>query len=350
MKTWKKTLALSLSTLMLMGAMAACGAPTTPSPDAAATPAADPAATPATDPATEPATDYPGGKQITLIIQANPGGLSDTNARAIAQLVQESLGVPVVCTNKPGASGAVAMSFLQASKADGFTIGYVPVELTMVQSMGYATDIYPDAFDLLSGCNIQPAAITVRADSGWETIEDVVNYAKENPGELKVGTSGTGSIWHIAGDAFAQAAGIDANMVPFDGASPAVAALLGKHVDLVPVSESEVASGIASGELKMLAVCSAERSAFNPDVPTLQELGFDVDVTAWGGFAVPKGTPSEVLEILYKAFGDAVASDSFKELAASKQYSPMLKDHTEFATFANEQYEFYKTYFAAQAG
>ena len=94
---------------------------------------------------------------------------------------------------------------------------------------------------------------------------------------LQVGTSGTGSVWHIAADAFAKAAGIEINMVPFDGAATAVTNLMGGHVQMVPVSESEVASGVASGELKILAVCSSERSEFNPDVPTLQEIGLDVE-------------------------------------------------------------------------
>lgn len=340
MKNWKKALSLTLGSALLMGALAACssGAP------AASTPAPAPETAPAET--TAPVT-YP-EKQISMIIQASPGGLSDTNARAIAQLVQDDLGVPVVCTNKPGAAGAVAMSFVQASKPDGYTIGYVPVELSMVQGLGYATDIYPDAFDLIYGCNIQPAAITVRTDSGWDTIEDLVNWCKEHPGELKVGTSGTGGLWEIAGETFAKAAGIEVNMVPFDGAAPAVTAIMGSHVQMVPVSESEVASGVASGELKILALCSADRSEFNPDVPTLKELGYDVDVTAWGGFAVPKGTPDDVKEVLYAAFEKAVNSESFKELAATKQYSPMLKDHTEFAEFANEQYAFYQDYFAAR--
>ncbi|MCR2024734.1 tripartite tricarboxylate transporter substrate binding protein [Anaerotruncus colihominis] len=310
-------------------------------------PAADASAAgsaPAADNAAGTATSYP-TKQISMIIQASPGGLSDTNARAIAQLVQEDLGVPVVCTNKPGASGAVAMSFLQASKPDGYTIGYVPVELSMVQALGYATDVYPDAFDLISGCNVQPAAITVRADSGWNSIEDLVNYAKGNPGQLRVGNSGTGSIWQVAGDSFANAAGIEVNQVPFDGAAPAVAGLLGKHIDMVSVSEFEVSSGVASGELKILAVCSEERSKFNPDVPTLKELGYDVNVSAWGGFALPKDTPDDVKDILYASFEKAVGSDSYADLCAKNQYSPMPLKHDEFAAFANEQYEFYKSYF-----
>ena len=115
------------------------------------------------------------------------------------------------------------------------------------------------------------------------------------------------------------------------------------------VSGSEVASGVASGKLKILAVCSSDRSEFNPDVPTLQELGYDVDVTAWGGFGVAKGTPDDVKEVLYAAFEKAVNSEEFKELASQGQYSPLIMDHEEFAEFAQSQYEFYTEYFTDTA-
>lgn len=336
MKNWKRLFATALSATMVAGLLTACGGDTA-SGSASAGSASGSAAQ---------GSDFPAGKSINMIIHASAGGLSDTNARFISQMVQEELGVPVVAQNKVGGSGVVAMTYVKNSAPDGYTIGYLPCELAMVKAQGLTEEIEPSAFDMIYGCNIQPAAITVRADSEWDTIEDLVNWCKEHPGELQVGTSGTGSVWHIAGDAFAQAADIDVNMVPFDGAATAVTNLMGGHVQMVPVSESEVASGVASGELKILAVCSSERSEFNPDVPTLQELGYDVDVTAWGGFGVPKDTPDEVKEVLYAAFEKAVNSEEFKELAASKQYSHMVKDHEEFAAFAQEQYEFYTDYFA----
>lgn len=335
MKNWKKMLAVAVSAALMTGLLASCAKDKPQEPGSASTGSQSAGQTAA----------YPGNKSINMIIHASAGGLSDTNARFISQMVQEELGVPVVAQNKVGGSGVVAMTYVKESAPDGYTIGYLPCELAMVKAQGLTDAIEPSAFDMLYGCNIQPAAITVRADSGWNTIEDLVNWCKEHPGELQIGTSGTGSVWHIAADAFAQAAGIDVNMVPFDGASTAVTNLMGGHVQAVPVSESEVSSGVASGELKILAVCSSERSAFNPDVPTLKELGYDVDVTAWGGFGVPKDTPDEVKEVLYAAFEKAVNSEEFKEMAAAKQYSPMVKDHEQFAEFAQNQYEFYTEYF-----
>ena len=119
------------------------------------------------------------------------------------------LGVPFPATNMTGGSGVVAMTYVKESTPDGYTVGYLPCELAMVKAQGLTEIIEPSAFDMIYACNIQPAAITVSADSEWDSIEDLVAWCKEHPGELQVGTSGTGSVWHIAADAFAKAAGIN---------------------------------------------------------------------------------------------------------------------------------------------
>lgn len=289
-------------------------------------------------------TNYP-TKPINLIIQAAPGGLSDLTARTVGSVVSEILGVPVLFTNRPGAAGAVAMTYVKESRPDGYTIGYVPVELAMVEALGYAQDLNPHSFDLICASNIAPATITVRADSGWETLDDLIEWCKANPGKLRVGNSGTGSIWYVAGASFAKAAGIEVNHVPFDGAAPAVAALLGKHIDMVPVSEMEVRSGVESGELRILAVFSSERSQYNPDVPTMKELGYDITVAAWGGFAAPKGIPAEIMAVLEDAFRQGVQSQLFDEVTKANGYSAFYLDREEFTEFAVQQYEFYKELF-----
>jgi tripartite-type tricarboxylate transporter receptor subunit TctC len=290
------------------------------------------------------AQNYP-TKQINLIIQAAPGGLSDLTARTVGSVASEILGVPIVFTNRPGAAGAVAMSYVKESRPDGYTIGYVPVELAMVEALGYAQDLNPSSFDLICASNIAAATITVRADSGWETLEDLVEWCKANPGKLRVGNSGTGSVWYVAGASWAKAAGIEVNHVPFDGAAPAVAAIMGKHIDMVPVSEMEVRSGVESGELRILAVLSDERSQYNPDVPTLKELGYDITVAAWGGFAAPKGVPAEILAVLEDAFGQGVQSERFAEVTKANGYSAFYLNSEDFTNFATQQYEFYTELF-----
>lgn len=279
-------------------------------------------------------------REILLIIQAAPGGVSDTVGRAMAAAAQEILGVPITATNITGAAGAIAMGKLKESKPDGYTIGYVPVELSMVKALGYA-DISPDDFDLIMRSNIVPAALTVRSDAPYKTFEEFVAYAKEHPGEILVGTSGTGSIWHIAGIALEEATGVTFTFVPFDGAAPSVAALLGGHINAVTCSPSEVLSGVQSGDLRILAVLSDTRSQLFPDVPTAKELGCDVNVMAWGGFALPKGTPKEVYNIIADAFAKAFQSETFKKVMEERGIQMAYLDGPSFAEFAKEQFEMY---------
>ena len=284
--------------------------------------------------------EYP-EDQITMIIQAAPGGLSDTVARTVAQELQNDLGVPVVSVNKTGAAGAVAMSFLQRSNPDGYTIGYVPVELSMVKALGFANDVEPDAYTLLGRSNISPATITVRADAPWDTVEEFLEYSKENPGKVKVGNSGTGSIWHIAAASVEEATGAKFNHVPFDGAAPAIAALMGSHVDAVTVSVSEVKSGVDSGELKVLGVLDEEKSPFFPDVPTLAEKGYDITVAAWGGFAAPKNLPKEVEDVLIPAIEKAIQSEALKKIAEERAFTVAYQNGEDFYKFAKDQFDFY---------
>lgn len=282
---------------------------------------------------------YP-DKPITFIIQAAPGGASDMTSRTITSIAQEILKVPITCTNITGASGAIAMKKLQTSKPDGYTMGYVPVELSMVKALGYA-DFGPQDFDLLMRIMVIPAAVTVRANSQWKTIQEFIEYVKAHPGTVTVGNSGPGSIWHIAALSFEKATGTKLIHVPFDGAAPAVAALMGGHITAVTVSPTEVKSGVESGQLRILAVMSDERSPLFPDVPTLKELGYDVSVAAWGGLALPKGVDPEVYKILADAFKKAYESETFQKFLSDRGMTPAYLDGEKFKEFAISQYNMF---------
>ena len=167
----------------------------------------------------------------------------------------------------------------------------------MLKALGF-TDLSTDDFRFIGRAMTIPAAVTVRADAPWDTFEDFVNYAKEHPGEIQVGNSGTGSIWHIAAASIEKECGVQFTHVPFDGAAPAVAALLGGNIQAVTVSPSEVKNNVDSGDFKVLCVLGESRSSVVPDVPTAQELGIDITIQGWGGFAVPKDTPQAVIDIL----------------------------------------------------
>lgn len=263
--------------------------------------------------------DFPGKKQISLIVPYAAGGASDTTARIYASELEKALDGTVVVSNVTGASGAVGLEKVRNSKADGYTIAYMPVESTMLRALGF-TDLSTDDFKFIGRAMTIPAAVTVRADAPWDTFEDFVNYAKDHPEEVRVGNSGTGSIWHIAAASIEDKCDVKFNHVPFEGAAPAVAALLGNNIEAVTVSPSEVKASVDSGDLKILCILGEGHSSVAPEVPTAQELGIDITIQGWGGFAVPKDTPQEIIDILVAASETAINSDAVKNLLTEKGY------------------------------
>ncbi|WP_324716552.1 tripartite tricarboxylate transporter substrate binding protein [Carboxydochorda subterranea] len=284
-------------------------------------------------------------RDITMVVQAAPGGASDYVARTMAQYAAPILGVRINVINRTGGAGAVGMGFLANSRPDGYTVGYVPVELSMLKHLGYA-DIYPGRFDLILRANVLPAALTVRADSPYRSVEDFIRAAKARPGALSVGNAGPGSIWHLAAAALEDAAGVQLKHLPFDGAAPAVAALLGGNLDAVTVSPSEVLPHVQAGRLRILAVMSESRSQVVPDVPTFRELGYDLVIMAWGGFALPKGVPRPVLETLHAAFKQAYDNPGFQKAFLDRGIEPGYMDPAAFTAFANRQYELFGRLFS----
>lgn len=282
---------------------------------------------------------YP-DEQISLIVPFATGGASDMVSRAVAMEMEKELGVPVVIINKTGGTGAIGVYDVMASNPDGYRIGYVPVELAMFDSLEIA-DIPPDEFEHLSRIMTIPAAITVSADAPYDTLEEFIDYAMEHPGEIQIGNSGTGSIWHIAATALAQETGTTFNYVPFEGAAPAVSSLLGGHIDAVSVSPSEVRAGISGGDLKVLAVMGEERDPLVPDVPTLQEEGIDLTLGAWGGFVAPQDTPPEIVNALDNAIQKSMESETFQRLAETNGLTPAYLPSEEFKDFVLEEYDFY---------
>jgi len=279
-------------------------------------------------------------KQITIVVQAAAGGGSDTNSRTMAAVVEPILGVPVVCINRTGAAGAVAMSYVASREPDGYTIGHLPVELSMLEALGYA-DINPDNFDLIGCIGYFPASVVVNANSPMETFDDFVEYAKENPGAITVGNSGIGSIWHIAAAKLEKELGVEFTHVPFSGAATARTALMGGHIACSTASPSENAGAIEAGDLRMLAVMADQRSSLFPDVPTLKELGYDIQTTAWLGFGCPKGLPEDVKNTLADAFKQGFESEMYQEKMKSYGIELVWMGPDEFYEFAMEEYETY---------
>lgn len=326
----KKFLALALAAAMSL-TMVACGSSKTPAASGSASSGGSSSAE---------TVDFPGNKQVSLIVPYSAGGASDTVARIYASELEQSLGTSIVVSNVTGASGAIGLEQVRNSNPDGYTIAYMPVESTMLKALGF-TDLSTDDFRFIGRAMTIPAAVTVRADAPWDTFEDFVNYAKEHPGEIQVGNSGTGSIWHIAAASIEKECGVQFTHVPFDGAAPAVAALLGGNIQAVTVSPSEVKNNVDSGDFKVLCVLGESRSSVVPDVPTAQELGIDITIQGWGGFAVPKDTPQAVIDILEKASETAINSDSVKKTLADRGYEHAYLSGSDMDQKASEELAYY---------
>ena len=326
----KKILALALAAAMSL-TLVACGGSKTPAASGSASSGGSSSAE---------TVDFPGNKQVSLIVPYSAGGASDTVARIYASELVQSLGTSIVVSNVTGASGAIGLEQVRNSNPDGYTIAYMPVESTMLKALGF-TDLSTDDFRFIGRAMTIPAAVTVRADAPWDTFEDFVNYAKEHPGEIQVGNSGTGSIWHIAAASIEKECGVQFTHVPFDGAAPAVAALLGGNIQAVTVSPSEVKNNVDSGDFKVLCVLGESRSSVVPDVPTAQELGIDITIQGWGGFAVPKDTPQAVIDILEKASETAINSDSVKKTLADRGYEHAYLSGSDMDQKASEELAYY---------
>lgn len=275
-------------------------------------------------------------RAITIICPPAPGGVSDTLTRALAAGAQQEFGVPVVVENKPGGANAVGLNYGAHAAPDGYTVTYVVAELAILPHLGLSP-ISPNDFDLLARTNYNPAAVTVRADSHWRSLNDLLADAKAHPETIRAGNSGTGSIWHLAAVALQEAGGAKFKHVPFSGAAPAVQALLGGHVDVVCVSPTEVQAHVEAGKLRMLAVLTNRRDPLFPDVPCARELGYPLDIGAWGGLALPKGVPAERRQRLLEGFRRAFGRQEFRQMMAERGVRLAWLEGEEFRRFVEAQ-------------
>jgi len=242
------------------------------------------------------AEDYP-TKPVELVVPASAGGGTDALARAFAEAAKKHFPQPLVVNDRPGASGVVGMSDVLNGKPDGYKVSVVIAELVILPHLGLSKFTYAD-FQPIARLNADPAAITVQSDAPWNTIEEFLAAAKAKPGEMKVGNSGNGSIWHLAAAGLEDKTGVKFNHVPYQGAAPGVVALLGGHIDAVAVSPGEVAVHVQAGKLKMLTVMADQRLKAFDKVPTLKERKIDLSIGTWRGLAVHKATPAEISTVL----------------------------------------------------
>jgi tripartite-type tricarboxylate transporter receptor subunit TctC len=254
------------------------------------------------------AAGYP-ERPIKMIVPWAAGGDTDSIYRSFAPLLQKYIGQPVVVANVKGASGTVGEREAANAAPDGYTI-FAPHDY--IHSVYYAglTDIrYDKAFDPICLVSSTPTIVTASAKTPWKTFKDLVADAKAHPGKITVGAS-LGSTSQYSMALMAKAAGIDLKYVPYDGTAPRMSALLGGHIDLADSNLTQ-SSKVQAGQLKFLAIMTDQRNPEIPDVPTLKELGYDVEYAVNRGIMVPKGTPPEVEHALTQACAKAAQDPAF---------------------------------------
>jgi tripartite-type tricarboxylate transporter receptor subunit TctC len=263
------------------------------------------------------ALDYP-KKKIELVVAFSPGGGSDTLGRAVAHYGEKYIGQPIFVTNRAGGAGAVGFSYGAHAKPDGYVLTFIVTTLTIAPHITEGYPVTYEDFAPIALIAVVPSCISVRADSKYQTLEDVLNDAKKRPDEIRVGQAGTGSPWHLAGAALADAADVEFSFVPYKGAGPSITALLGGHLDATITSAGEIYPHVQSGKVRTLAIIAEHRFQAMPDVPTSIELGYDADVVSWRGIAAPKGTPQEIIDYLVNGFEKMSKDEEFINFLQSR--------------------------------
>lgn len=254
-------------------------------------------------------TDFP-KKPITFIVPWAAGGGSDLLARSLAESARDTLGT-VVIQNREGANGTIATTEL-ANKGgdDGYTIILGASGLFTAQPYLRDVNYSLEDFKGVLGLTYDPIVLAVNADSPWETLDDLLSESKSGK-SIKYGHSGAGSFPHLAQANLYKEANIDAKDVPYEGANPALMALLGGHIDTIAGHPSELISQHEEGKIRILGVFSPERYHLIDDVPTMKEKGFDIDMSVWKYILVHKDTPDEIVAILEEKLMEATDVESF---------------------------------------
>jgi len=281
-------------------------------------------------------------KEITIIVPWAAGGGTDLIARFMADLMEKDLGKPVVVVNKPGGGGLVGFKQIAAAPPDGYTLG-ITTNSQILQK--YSASSYQDWREMapIALHNYDPSGFTVKAEAPWKNIKEALDWAKANPGKMRVANSGPGAIWHVAAALLGSKTGVQFTHVPYAGANPASVAVAGGHVEATSVSPAEVGTLVRGGKLRILAIAADKREPLFPDVPTLKESGIDFAFGVWRCLVGPKNTPKEVISKLEASTKKAVNDPRFKDFMTKNGFGQMYLGPAESAALmAQDEKDFEK--------
>lgn len=279
-------------------------------------------------------------KSVHMIVGFAPGGSTDKLARVLAQRMGELLGQTVVIENRPGAAGNIAAELVATAPADGYTVFLGTVSSQAINPHLYSKLKFDPikSFEPIALVAKYPLLLVVAPQLQLGTVQELVAYARANPGKTFYASSGNGSPAHLAGEIFRLSTGTDVRHVPYKGGGPAMMAMMGNEVQFGFETIPSAISHARSGKLKGIAVTSGSRSAAAPELPTMQEAGIKgFPVTSWAGLLAPAGTPKDVLAKLTQATQAALASPALVATLAGDGAEPGSGSPADFARFMADE-------------
>jgi tripartite-type tricarboxylate transporter receptor subunit TctC len=276
-------------------------------------------------------------RPVTLIVPWPAGGSTDIGMRALATATEKHLGQSIVIENKPGAGGTIGPANMAANaRPDGYTVAQLPItvfRLPFIQKTSF--DPTKD-FTYVIHITGYTFGVVVKADAPWKTFQELIDYAKANPGKLNYGTPGAGTSLHITMEQIAKQKGIKWTHVPFKGVAESMNALLGGHIDVVSDSTGW-AGAVDGGQARLLVTWGAQRTKNWPNVPTLKDVGIDLVSNSPFGIGGPKGMDPAVVKVLHDAFKKGMEEQSYKDSMAKLDQEAFYLGTADYHAYAMKQ-------------
>lgn len=277
-------------------------------------------------------------REIEWIIPFSPGSGADTFARTLIRVTEDVLGVTIVPVNRAGGGTAIGVAAAVARPADGYTV----FSQSDTLALGLSTGDWPvtvDDVQAVARINADYKTLIVPAASPFETYEDFIAQARENPGAMRVGGVGSRSWSSFFVNQIVAGADIQVTYVPYDGGSNVVSAILGENIDAAVITSGNINAQVDAGAIRILAQSMSERLPERPDVPTFLEVGQTgiADDVLWRGVFAPAGVPEEILQVLSDAFAQAIEDPRWLEYMAREAQQPAYMEYEEFNASFQEQ-------------
>jgi tripartite-type tricarboxylate transporter receptor subunit TctC len=272
-------------------------------------------------------------KPIRIIVGFAPGGSNDIVGRTMAQQLSIRLKRSVVVENVPGAGGAIGSSMVARAEPDGNTLLLISSTFTMNSSVMKLSYDPVKSFTPVAMLGMGPSVIAVAASMPVNSIKELIDYSKKNPGKVFFGSAGVASFQHFAIELFKLRTGADLTVVHYKGGGPALVDLAAGHIHVSLGSLIQMQTFVRSGKIKLLGVAGSRRVDLIPDVPTLKETGVDVEVSNWWGLLAPAGTPINLIDTLNRETNAALAESDMKKRFAGEGADPMPMSRPEFEKF-----------------